>query len=345
MKFWLVAMALLASLVAGNAYAGDKAKSGGDGVRWSSGDDLYLAGRNIIASEDIKGSLTGTADTLMVPAGTKIGGNAWLAGRNIAVSGDVGGNLELRGADALVNGKVKGDVLFYGGKLTLGPDADVAGAVRYYATSAAEIDDGSHVSGHIEPHVLAAGGDKAIEGLQHPRAQPFESFTERDLVWLIPGYGLSILGAVILGVLSVIIAFVMPGSPKRLYEAVEEAPALSLLIGALWIFALPTLAIVAAVTIIGIPVALLLLLLWPIGIFFGLVAAVLMIGGYAVEVMGAGLDSRSKSVIVAIVGTFLLWFGMSIPVIGGVVWFVAVIAGVGAITLSGRTPAGFLSAI
>ncbi|MDE1174576.1 MAG: hypothetical protein PW790_13045 [Parvibaculaceae bacterium] len=336
MKFWLVVMALLASLAAGNAYAGDKA--GGDGVRWSSGDDLYLAGRNIIAGEDVKGSLTGTADTLMVPEGTKIGGNAWLAGRNIAVSGDVGGNLELRGADALVNGKVRGDVLFYGGKLTLGPDADVAGAVRYYATSAAEIDDGSRVGGHIEPHVLAASGDKAVEGLQHPRSQPFESFTERDLVWLIPGYGLSIVGAFILAVLSVIVAFAMPGSPTRLYEAVEEGLALSLLIGALWLFALPILAIVAAVTLIGIPVALLLLLLWPIGIFFGLVAAVLMIGGYAVEVMGVGLDSRSKSVIAAIVGTFLLWFGMTIPVIGGVVWFIAVVAGVGAITLSGRTP-------
>lgn len=341
MRVWFAAAALVLMCLWSGASSAGEGSTGSfakDGVRWTSGDELYLAGREVIVSEDVKGSVTATGDTLLIPGSTQIGGNAWLAGRNIAVSGNVGKNLELRGADAIVNGTVKGDVLFYGGKLTLGPDANVGGSVRYYSTTPAEIDGAARVGARVESHVLASGNDDPEGKTLQPQPRPLESFTERDLVWLIPGYGLSIAGATLLGILAIIVVVVLPGSATRLYEVAEEAPALTLLIGALWLFALPILAIVAAVTIIGIPVALLLLLLWPIGIIFGLLAAVLMIGGYAVEVVSPGAGLRTKGIVAAVAGTFLLWFGMVLPIVGGVVWFIATIAGIGALALSGRTP-------
>ena len=122
----------------------------------------------------------------------------------------------------------------------------------------------------------------------------------------------------------------------RLGDAAVRQPLFAFAVGFLWLAGTPVLAVVSAFTIIGLPLAILVLLLWPLGILAGLVAAILALG----EIIAARFTFTDEGPTRRIAGialaTVILWIGISLPALGGLVWLGAVTLGVGAIALAGR---------
>lgn len=295
-------------------------------VEWQSGNTLFLAGRDLTIDRAVNGSLTATGETVSITRDARIARDAWIAARRVAFEGDVQGELSIRSQDAIINGHVKGNVSFYGVHLAFGPDADIEGNVNYFAATPAEIDSGAKIAGNMRSKVW----DGAAEEGYRPE------FRERRQGWWAPGYRLSWPGAIVFGFIAGLVAVMAPAASLRLHDSGMSQPALAFLIGLVWLVGTPILAVISAVTIIGLPLAFIVLMLWPLGVLVGLVVAIVAIGESFAGRMRVQYQRNGRIAGGIAVATILLWIGISLPAFGGVVWLAAVTFGVGALVLSAR---------
>jgi hypothetical protein len=93
--------------------------------------------------------------------------------------------------------------------------------------------------------------------------------------------------------------------------------------------AVPIIAVLVAATIIGIPVAMLGLLLWLAGLYLAKVVLAHVIGARLVDMSG---NPRHFAVALAI-GLLLVMVAVNLPFIGGLLNFVLTICGLGLLVL------------
>ena len=251
--------------------------------------------------------LSGRAD---VPQGQQVGDLVVFHG-SADVAGTVDGSLTAFDAPVTISGRVNGDVIAFNGRVELQSGANVTGDVVSQSTP-----------------VVASG---ATIGGTTKRLQTntnWEGFGwAGKLAWWL---------AVSISTLVVGLALVWltgRGAPKVL-EAGRTRIGLSIGLGLLLFFGLPLLAIIALVTVVGIPFGL------------GLLAALLLIYalGYSATawILGRSLVREPTAWAVAfLVGWAILRVVALVPVLGGLAWFAAVVFGLGALAVAiwrARTP-------
>jgi hypothetical protein len=323
--FWLGLVALAVFYGVAGPVLADAPKPGSPtpgAVEWRVGDGLFLAGRDLTIGRKVAGSLTVTGETIEITRDSQVNGDIWIAGRRVAYEGDTGGDLAIRAQDALINGHVKGDVSFYGVHLAFGPDARVDGDVHYFAAGPAEMDAGARVKGAMKSSVLREDGHVVENSWRDNLAAP--------------GYRISWAGAIFFGILAGIAILVAPESAMRLREAAVAQPAFALLAGLVWLVGTPILAIIALITIVGLPLAIVIILLWPLGIVLGLVATILVAGEILSARLPLGEEGPTRRLTGVAIATIILWIGISLPALGGLVWLGAVTLGIGSVALAGR---------
>ena len=325
----LVVLMALLSVASARAATADPASGA---VEWQVGSSLYLAGRDYNVSRKVAGSLTATGETISLNGETVVAKDVWIAARHVAIEGEIGGNLTVRSQDALINGHVKGNISFYGAHLAFGPDARVDGDVDYFAGLPAEIDAGAKIKGAMKSSVLR---DTPLGPDILPSPDYNSRFAGRDR-WSAPDYHLTWWGAIWFGLAAGVVAAFWPGVLTRLTEAVNRQSFSAMMIGFLVLVLTPVLVLVTAFSIIGLPLAIILVLLWPMGVLAGIVAVILTLAGKIEQrftFVEAGLARRLAGVILA---TFLLRLGVGLPGIGTLVWLAAVSYGIGALVLVAR---------
>ncbi|MDH5492797.1 MAG: polymer-forming cytoskeletal protein, partial [Myxococcales bacterium] len=227
--------------------------------------------------------------------------------------------------DARIEGCVEGDVVSFGGDVTIGATGEVRGEVVTMG-GRLRLEEGASLS--ASPRALPGGAAAGQRG-RWPRAwarsrgapsgrhswlgAAFRSATSHGLLFL--------LGLLLLGL----------GRPRlgRLQRAIVERPLGSALAGMLGLLAIPILILVLVITIVGIPGALLLLLLTFVAGCVGAVAIA--------TVLGAALPIawlRGRPVAQLAAGLGLLFLLSLVPWIGALVFSVALIVGLGAIVLT-----------
>ncbi|MDO8422999.1 MAG: polymer-forming cytoskeletal protein [Parvibaculum sp.] len=321
-------MVLLSGMSAGAATA-DPASGA---VEWQVGSSLYLAGRDYNVSRKVAGSLTATGETISLNGETVVAKDVWIAARHVAIEGEIGGNLTIRSQDALINGRVKGNISFYGAHIAFGPDARIDGDVDYFAGLPAEIDAGAEIKGALKSSVLR----DAPFGSDLLQPRDYNShFTGRDR-WSTPGYHLTWWGAIWFGLAAGVVVAFWPGSLARLSDAVNRQGFSALMVGFLFLVLTPVLVLITAFSIIGLPLAIILVMLWPLGVLAGIIAVILTLAGNIESrftFVDPGLARRLAGVILA---TFLLRLGVALPGIGTLIWLAAVSYGIGALVLATR---------
>jgi hypothetical protein len=219
------------------------------------------------------------------------------------VKGDV---VSFSGRVRILGGNVSGDVVSFSDPIIVGPGSRVGGDLNY--------GDEKPV---VAPGASVAGETKKIDVGD---AFPFGGYGFLLLVWLAVSISSLILGLVLL-------AF----APRAADAAVvvrRDAiwPAVGW--GALIVFGLPILAVIALVTLIGIPLGVgLLLALIPI-YSVGYVAGAWLLGKL---ILGAPTTSRY---VAFLVGWGILRVVALIPVLGGLAWLVATVFGLGTLLVA-----------
>jgi hypothetical protein len=95
----------------------------------------------------------------------------------------------------------------------------------------------------------------------------------------------------------------------------------------------PFVAIVLLITIVGIPLALLLMSLYLLVLFLGWVTAALFLAQRGLAALRPGrVTTRGWQLLALLLGLVALWLLKEIPLVGGLIGFVALLAGIGALT-------------
>lgn len=267
-------------------------------------DNAFIAGQGVEIQGKIAHDLFAIAADLSLDKNSQVLGNAYLGAAIVDLAGTIKGNVYV-GADSLkISGTIEGDLKAEVDKLTLDSTAQVKGKITYTSKNEAKIVSGA-TYGAMEKKekVVQAGGwrDKGF--------------------W--SGKLYSLLGSLLVGI---ILLTLVPKYFSAIAEIIKNKPWLSLGWGLLFLIITPVIMVIAMVIIIGFPLAMIAAGLYLLAIYLAKIFAGLTVGN---------LISKGKwTPIWALTGGMLIIVLLSIvPWIGGLINFVVILAGLGAIFL------------
>jgi hypothetical protein len=251
--------------------------------------------------------LSGRAD---VPEGEEVGDLVVFHGSS-AVNGTVNGSLVAFDAPVTISGEVDGDVVVFNGRVELRDGANVTGDV--VSRSDPVVDSGATIGGETQRIQTNFNWDGF-------------GWVGRLAWWLAVSVSTLVVGLVLLWLVG-------RGAP-RIVEAGRTGIGPSIGWGLLAFFGLPILAIIALVTIVGVPLGL--------GVLaaLGLIYAI----GYSATAWIVGrriLREPTAWILAFLAGWGILRVLALVPILGGLVGFAAVVFGLGALAVviwRARTP-------
>ncbi len=244
------------------------------------------------------------------------------------------GDMALVGGTAIVAGEVNGDVALFGGTLRLEETAIVRGNV---AALGGTVDraPGAVVEGDIVENSRVQIGPPALgfleRGVVRVQRTPFALFLRA-----LGAFVRTVIVTLVLAGIAFLVAIYMPNHLRRVAKAAEEAPATSFGVGCATLPLAGLLGLVLAVTIIGIPVALVLWLALMAAWFFGLIGLGYLVGERLLRAADVRFPKPTAAAVVGVTLLWLLWSAVGLVPCGGGLLFrlIFVSLAVGAVLLT-----------
>ena len=282
---------------------------------------IRAAGASIFIDGRVGGDIFGAGNEITVSAKGQIGRDAVVAGNTVTLGGQIGRNVQAGSRAVTIDGRVGGNMTAQVESLKLTEHASIDGSLSYTSPTEASVATGAVVRGTTSRSTPPQGPVPVAQG---PAGIAID--------WLRGLVGLLVLG--------LFIVFFFPAFARRSGEALVRSPFLTLAIGALVLIGLPILAV--ALFVLGAIVG---------GWWLGLVALAFYFAALAVSVpvaaLGLGasimrITGRPSHVVLALfVGLIVLLLIGLVPILGGLVIFIACLLGLGATTMAvagGRQP-------
>jgi cytoskeletal protein CcmA (bactofilin family) len=260
------------------------------------GGEIHLRG-----SVDRNATIAG--GRVSVDSGGVIAGNAYLAGGEVSVAGQIGGALAVSAGEVELDGVIGRDVEVTGGSLRIGPRAQITGNLRYRVEKKkVTIDSAARISGTVT-------------------ALPVRKNTVGDLAWP--------LGILLAGVIAVAL---FPGYTSGAAEILPRRPIVSGLLGIGWVVFAPVAVIIAVITIIGIPLAIITAACYVGVLLLSDIPFAIWLGHL---LLGARSRTGRQGVLIKfLIGGLILFVVHFIPVAGTILGAVAAVFGLGALVLA-----------
>jgi cytoskeletal protein CcmA (bactofilin family) len=313
--------AIVAGVVNGDVFAAAERVEVTGTVRGN----LYGAGQTVTVAGEVSGSVHAAGKTVELDA--RVGGSSYLAGQDILVTaggelarggffagesvrseGSVGRDLTFAAETMELSGSVERNVRGYGSKVSVTSSGSVGGNLELTVPSedAVEVDDGATVSGETTVE---------IEEKEERRA------------FLYPGFYFGVLAKalamLLLGVVLVtLFPALVPPSPESSKDVLRDMG-----FGFVALVATPVVMVLVALTLIGIPVSLLIGVLYAVLLFL----STLLVAYFAAQRLPAADNGRLALNTGAVL--LVLLFVLAIPFVGAVLSFFVHIFGLGCLVL------------
>jgi len=231
-----------------------------------------------------------------------IGRDVLLVAGRADVAGTTGRDVRVQAWRLGVGGEVGGDVRAKADRLSLGAGARVAGDVIYRAPTDANVAEAASIGGRlIRSRVFSPVWARAVE-----RAIAVLGF----LGFLLAGLGLG---------------WLFRGTARRAVEATVTRPGTTILVGMGLLVLPPLLVIPLSLTLVGLPLALMLVVAWLLAVLLGALPAVVRLGEWL-------LRGRGGPAAALAVGALLWWGSMwLLPLAAVMLYMAGTVAGLGAL--------------
>lgn len=279
-------------------------------VTGSVGNDAWLAGSSVSLNSRIADNAYVAGSNVELGPESSVAGDLLAAGSMVTVLGDVTGDIRAAGGTMRIEGTVGGDARLQAGRVELGPNAVVRGDLIYKSPNRAEIAPGARVLGRT----VYTQSERQREG------PGFGGVLLFWLWWLAAGI---VLGAVLLAL--------FPAATGAAVATVRDSFWLSFGVGLVALVATPLLCLLVAITLVGIPLAVAVFLVYLVLLHIAGVFTALALGEWVLQ------RFRRPSVhplLVLALGLLILGILMLIPFVGAIVVLVAVATGLGAFLMS-----------
>jgi cytoskeletal protein CcmA (bactofilin family) len=293
---------------------GDAAAAGGT-VRLNGNisDNTYAAGGQVFVNGTISRNARIAGGTVELAPSSRIEGGASIAAGRARLSGSIGGYLQAAGGSLYLDGPVGGDVEAAARQIELGPNTRINGRLRYRSNGTLKQDAGAQVLGGIEQLPFEVRTARAVG-----RGFAWVAF----LFWTL---GLMLLVAILL--------LLLPGF-ANVIGMLEARPGMSALLGFAMLVCIPIASVILLITLIGAPLGLLSIAAYFALLMVGYLAAAAVVGDVLLKRLRRGTaETAGWRIAAAICGIFIISILGRIPVLGGLIVFVALIMGIGAVGL------------
>jgi hypothetical protein len=242
---------------------------------------------------------------LFVPSSQTVG-TAVLFNGSARIDGTVEESLVVFNGDVVVTGTVAGDVMVFNGDVRIASGAEIGGNLVTQSTP------------DVEPGATVRGDQQRVSG----RIDLTDiGFASRIAWWV--AYTASTLA---LGLFMLLVA---PGLDATITRTIRERIGASFGFGAIAFFAIPIVAVLLLITVVGIPLGVFILLALALIYTVAYVAGAHAVGRLVVKPPG----SRYLAFVAGLAALRVLAL---IPVLGGLTWFVATLLGFGVLLVGAR---------
>lgn len=310
-----------AKVVVDHPVGGDATLAGGSvDVRAPVADDVRAMGGDVSIESTVGGELFASGGSVTLTTGASVAGRAIVYASSVTIDGVVGGGLRATGGRIVVNGEVRGDARLSGETIALGPKAKILGGLVYASGGELTRAEGATVMGPVTREQEPGGAQGRERGWEASVQVPG---------WT--GFLLSFLALLAAGALFLLL---VPQYGRAAARRISAAPWLALAIGFGTVVALPVLAALLFVTLLGIPIGIALMALYPVLLLAGFVVGVLFVGQRLAAVRHAG-DAAGYIVTAGHFAAALLLVLLLalVPFVGGSLVAVLSLMGVGSCIL------------
>jgi cytoskeletal protein CcmA (bactofilin family) len=213
--------------------------------------DLYAFGGDVDISGRADKDVRVAGGRVSIGPGAEVLGDVAIAGGQVEIEGKIGGEVRIAGGQVRLNGPVGGDVQVRAGQLQIGPNARIEGRLRYQTKDAPAIDPAAEVKGGVE-------------------AEPKRWFHR----WQGPRSDVAGPSWFIVLVIGTIMILASPAFGGRLLSHLRTRGGAAFGFGLLCLVATPIALVLCAITIIGLPLAVVLLLAYLLALLLGYVSGV-----------------------------------------------------------------------
>ena len=288
----------------------DVIAAGGDvELRGTVVDDARIAGGNVRVLANIGDDLVAAGGRLQLGAKNEIGGSAWLSAGDISVDGKIAQQLRANAGRIIINGTVGSDVEIWAEHIEISSTAVIMGKLNYTSPNPAMIAEGARIEGKINYTPVDVPIAPLVAGL------------------LFAGI-LILLSLVITGV---VFYLVFPGVAQRCSSTIREEPWSSLGYGLAVFAGGPVVIIFLLSTGIGVLLALLLLAAYLFILLPGYVAGAYFVADTGLRKLKKNEAGKVTHVVALALSMVTLSFVNLIPVLGSLVNWLVLLAGIGAL--------------
>lgn len=291
--------------------------------------DIYIFGRTIEVDGPVGGgfagfgqvirigdsfgqSVYGFAQSFRSSRDATIAGDLFAFGEDISVGGSVGRNVTVSGNTLTISGEVKRDVTFRGWMATIQSSASIGG----------DLDVGLPDEDDLEVDAAATIAGETIVDIPEPGQEEAEEDGIVSL-WTIAWTALWLVTAFLSGLLLLWALPALRRVPLDNLTGILTSAGL----GFVLVTATPVLAVVLAVTLIGLPAGLVIAAVWALSLYVSKIVVAHFLGNALLRPKQQGVRSL---LLPLLAGLVLVLIAVSLPYVGWVINLLLVIIGLGA---------------
>lgn len=290
----------------------DAAVAGGDvAVRAAIGQDLRIAGGRVELAAPVGQDLHVAGGQVRLLPTTRVSGRAWIAAGDVQMQGQLLGNSKIHAGKVVISGTVTGDL--------------------HVTAESIELREGSRVTGRFT--YVSPQGLKLETGAQMPEQARREPAPADQRAPRSPAVQVALAAVWLAGLLAagVLWALLLPGIALPAQARLAGAVGPSAAIGAAVLILTPLVALMLAVTVVGIPLALALLAAYALMLLAGYLVAAGTIGQRLLKALRPSWQGTAQQISAMAAALVLLALVAAVPVLGWVVLLAVLMAGVGAL--------------
>jgi len=279
--------------------------------------NIYGLGQTVNVNSQTEGDAFLSGGAITIEPGAEMGRDVFVAGGTINQEGMISRHLFSGAQNLTVNGPVGGDTTLSVEQLTLEESAVIDGNLSYRSPNEATIASNSTVNGQVD-------WNRVEEQQETPSTSERILNAVLGMVW-------SILSALL-------VWFAIKIYRGKFWERkilpISEKPLKTFGVGLLMLVVTPIIVILALVSIIGIPLSLILAVLYAVSLYIAKIIVALFIGYW----ITSWFKTRyvKYEILQVLLGLIILELLGEIPVVGFILSLAIAIIGLGAIILSGK---------
>ncbi|MEH6717178.1 hypothetical protein [Parasphingorhabdus flavimaris] len=287
-------------------------------------DDIIAAGGDLdLRSGSVRDDVIAAGGMVTLHPALQVAGSAIVSGGEVRINAPIRKELGVAANRIFLNSAVDGNVKLMGDEITLGPKARLGGNLQYRGEDI-----------EISPGAVITGTRSILPADEHDE---FERWGKGSAAFF-AGFAIAALLGVTL--LVVVIALVLPRLMNKSSELIKQKPILSLGVGFLATFVLPFTLFLLFVTIVGAPLAMLIAAMLFAFTPVGVAASAYFIGMQGRRIIRKPAEdvpppSRGSRLLWSAIAIVLIVALGMIPFVGGLIWLLILMFGMGAILVQG----------